>query len=100
MAFTTHMFLRFKHFSMFLGFEAEVVTLGKQTVLFRTLRLILISAKPYYQNACIDRGIIFGFRRNLANDLILLNLGIIQPRHHFLIFSVLFNLNIIQPRYY
>ena len=35
---------------------------------FRTLCLGLIWAKPYYQNARIDRGIIFGFRRNLAND--------------------------------
>ena len=35
---------------------------------FRTLRLVLISAKPYYQNARIDRGFIFGVRRNLAND--------------------------------
>ena len=34
---------------------------------FRTLRLALISAKPYYQNARIDRGVIFGFRRNLRN---------------------------------
>ena len=30
---------------------------------FRTFRLVLISTKPYYQNARIDRGIIFGFRR-------------------------------------
>ena len=42
------------------------------SVFFRTLRLVLISAKPYYQNACIDRGIIFGFRRNIANDYKLL----------------------------
>ena len=35
---------------------------------FRTLRLGLILAKPYYQNAHIDRGIIFVFWRNLAND--------------------------------
>ena len=35
---------------------------------FRTLRLVLISAKPYYQNARINRGIIFGVRQNLAND--------------------------------
>ena len=35
---------------------------------FRILRLGLISAKPYYQNARIDRGIILGFRRKLAND--------------------------------
>ena len=32
------------------------------------MRLVLILAKPYYQNARIDRGIIFGVRRNLAND--------------------------------
>ena len=32
------------------------------------MRLALFSAKPYYQNARIDRGIIFGFRRNLRND--------------------------------
>ena len=37
------------------------------SVFFRTLRLGLISAKPYYQNARIDRGVIFGFRRNLRN---------------------------------
>ena len=30
--------------------------------LFLTLRLGLILAKPYYQNARIDRGVIFGFR--------------------------------------
>ena len=38
------------------------------SVFFRTLRLVLISARPYYQNARIDRGIFFGFRRNLTND--------------------------------
>ena len=34
---------------------------------FRTLRLGLILATHYYQNARIDRVIIFGFRRNLTN---------------------------------
>ena len=64
MALTTHMFwLRFRNFSTFLAFRSEVVIFGN-SVFFRTLRLLLISAKPYYQNARIDRGIIFGFRKS------------------------------------
>ena len=35
--------------------------LGEIVPFFRTLRLGLISAKPYYQNARIDRGITLGF---------------------------------------
>ena len=44
-----------------LAFESEVVILGN-SAFFRILCLALISAKPYYQNARIDRGIIFCFR--------------------------------------
>ena len=54
----------------FLGkfaFESEVVIFGK-SYFFRTSRLGLISAKPYYQNARVDRGMILGVRRNLAID--------------------------------
>ena len=36
-------------------------------VFFQTLCSVPISPEPYYQNARIDRGIIFGFRRNLRN---------------------------------
>ena len=53
--------LRFRRFSTFLAFRSEVVIFGN-SVFFRTLRLGLISAKPYYQNARMDRGIILGFR--------------------------------------
>ena len=53
--------LRFRRFSTFLAFRSEVVIFSCFSF-FRTLRLVFISAKPYYQNARIDREIIFGFR--------------------------------------
>ena len=54
-------FLRFRHFVQQSALESEVV------IFFRTLCLVLFWAKPYYRNARINRGIIFGFRRNLRN---------------------------------
>ena len=62
------MFVDFRHFWRF---GLKLLFFGNSAI-FRTLRLRLISAKPYYQNAHIDRGIIFGFRPNLANDCKLL----------------------------
>ena len=59
-------FLRFRRFSTFLAFRSEVIFWGDDAF-FRTLRLALVWAKPYYQNARIDRGIIFSFRINLGN---------------------------------
>ena len=62
MAFTTHMF--FCDFDIpryFWRFGVKLLFFGN-SAFFRSLRLALISAKPYYQNARIDRGIIFGFR--------------------------------------
>ena len=69
MRFTTHMprFCDFEIFRHFWRFGLKLLFFGN-SAFFRTLRLGLISAKPYYQNARIDRGITFGFRRNLAND--------------------------------
>ena len=60
--------LDFRGFSTFFGpLSLKLLFLGNNTF-FRTLRKVLISAKPYYQNARIDRGVIFGFRRDLRND--------------------------------
>ena len=60
-------FCDFADFRHFWRFGQNLLFWGN-SAFCRTLRLVLISAKPYYQNARIDRGIIFGFRRNLAND--------------------------------
>ena len=60
-------FVIFVDFRGFWPLGLKLLFLGN-SAFFRTLRLGLISAKPYYQNARIDRGIIFGFRRNLRND--------------------------------
>ena len=68
MACPTH--LKFWIFVDFRGFwplSLKLLFFGN-SAFFRTLRLGLISAKPYYQNARIDRGVIFGFRRNLRNE--------------------------------
>ena len=56
-------FVDFRHFWRF-GLK---LFFGGNSAFFRTLRLGLISATPYYQNARIDRGIIFGFLSNLRN---------------------------------
>ena len=62
MACTTHLFFWiFVDFQPFWRFGLKLLFLGN-SAFFRTLRLVLISAKPYYQNARIDRGIILGFR--------------------------------------
>ena len=53
-----HLFLRFRRFPGFVVFRFEVVIFWKY-VFFRTVRLVLILAKPYYQNARINRGIIY-----------------------------------------
>ncbi len=67
MACPTHLkfwiFIDFRHFW---PLSLKLLFFGN-SVFFRTLRLGLISAKPYYQNARIDRGVIFGFQRNLRN---------------------------------
>ena len=68
MACPTHLkFWIFVDFRHFWPLSLKLLFFGN-SAFFRTLRLGLISAKPYYQNARIDRGVIFGFRRNLRND--------------------------------
>ena len=68
MACPTHLkFWIFVDFRHFWPLGLKLLFFGN-SAFFRTLRLGLISAKPYYQNARIDRGIIFGFRRNLRNS--------------------------------
>ena len=67
MACPTHLkFWIFVDFRGFWRFGLKLLFFGN-SVIFRTLRLGLISAKPYYQNARIDRGIIFVFLPNLRN---------------------------------
>ena len=67
MACTTHLkILIFVDFRHFWPSSLKLLFLGN-SAFFRTLRLALISAKPYYQNARIDRGIIFVFLPNLRN---------------------------------
>ena len=62
-----YVFVDFEVFRHFWRFGLKLL-FGGNSAFFRSLRLVLISAKSYYQNARIDRGIIFGFRRHLAND--------------------------------
>ena len=62
-----YVFCDFEFVRRFWRFGLKLLFFEK-SVFFRTLRLGLILAKPYYQNACIDRGIIFGFRQNLTDD--------------------------------
>ena len=67
MRFTAHMcFCDFVGFRLFWSFGLKLLFF-ENNAFFRTLRLGLILAKPYYQNARIDRGIIFGFLPNLRN---------------------------------
>ena len=56
-----YVFCDFDIFRQIWRFGLKLLFWGN-SVFFRTLRLVLIWAKPYYQNARIDRGIIFGFR--------------------------------------